>query len=254
MGKASSSKKIRKVQQAGVSRAPGQRRNLGYPALIVAIILVGVSLVFVARGQREASAGEKPTPKDHWHEALGIDICGNFQDPLTDVGPDRLGIHTHADGLIHIHPFGSGASGKNAQLVKYLDQTGVKVTDTSITLPGGKTYTNGDKCDGKPATLALYVWPPQANDSTEPKKITKNIATTRFAEDGGAYVLAFVPDGAKVKLPPSVKDLANPIDLEETPQPGDTSGVASTVPATTAPPTTTAPATTAPPTTAAGKK
>ena len=254
MGKASSSKKIRKVQQAGVSRAPGQRRNLGYPALIVAIMLVGISLVFVATNQRQASAGEKPTPKDHWHAALGINICGDFQDPLTDVGPDRLGIHTHADGLIHIHPFGSGASGKNAQLGKYLDQTGVKVTDTSITLPGGKTYTNGDKCDGKPASLTLYAWPPQANDTTKPKKITKNITQTRFAEDGSAYVLAFVPEGTKITLPPSVKDLANPIDLEETPQPGDTSGVApTTAPATTAP-ATTAPATTAPPTTAAGKK
>ena len=41
MGKASSSKKIRRVQQAGVSRAPGQRRNLAYPALIVGIIVVG---------------------------------------------------------------------------------------------------------------------------------------------------------------------------------------------------------------------
>jgi len=253
MGKASSSKKIRKVQQAGVSRAPGQRRNLGYPALVVGIILVGVLLVFLARDQRQASAGEKPTPKDHWHEAFGINICGDFQDAPTDEGPDRLGIHTHGDGLIHVHPFGSGASGKNAQLGKFLDQTGIQVTDTSITLPGGKTYSNGDKCDGKAGTLALYVWPPQANDTTKPEKITKNIAQTRFTEDGGAYVLAFLPEGAKVKLPPSVKDLANPSDLNETPQPGDTTGVASTVPATTAP-ATTAPATTAPPTTAAGKK
>ena len=252
MGKASSSKKIRKVQQAGVSRAPGQRRNLGYPALIVGIILLGVALVFFAVDHRQASAGEKPTPKDHWHEAFGINICGDFQDALTDVGPDRLGIHTHGDGLIHVHPFGTGASGKNATLAKFASQTGLTVTDTSITLPSGKTYSNGDKCDGKPGKVALYVWPPQANDSTKPKKVTKNIAQTRFVEDGGAYVLAFLPDGAKVKLPPSIKDLANPTDLNETPQPGDTSGVASTVPATTA--TTAAPATTAPPTTAAGKK
>jgi len=252
MGKASSSKKIRKVQQAGVSRAPGQRRKLGYPALVVGIMLVGIALVFVAVDQRQASAGEKPTPKDHWHEAFGVNICGDFQDPLNDAGPDRLGIHTHGDGLIHVHPFGSGASGKNAQLSKFASQTGLTVTDTSITLPGGKTYKNGDKCDGKPGKVALFVWPPQANDSTKPKKITKNIATIRFVEDGGAYVLAFVPEGTKVKLPPSIKDLANPSDLNETPKPGDTTGVASTVPATIA--TTAAPATTAPPTTAAGKK
>jgi hypothetical protein len=42
MGKASSAKKIKRVQQAGVSRAPGQRRNMAYPALILAILVVGV--------------------------------------------------------------------------------------------------------------------------------------------------------------------------------------------------------------------
>ncbi|MFM7068806.1 MAG: hypothetical protein ACKOYM_05025, partial [Actinomycetes bacterium] len=195
MGKASSSKKIRRVQQAGVSRAPGQRRNLGYPALIVGILILGLTAVFFARDHRQAAADVKPTPRDHWHEAFGIVVCGDFQAPLNDSGPDRKGIHTHGDGLIHVHPFGAGASGKNATLVRYAEQTGLVVTDTSFTIPGGKTFKNGDTCGKKTGTVALYVWPPQANDTTKPKKVTKGIANVRFAEDGGAYVLAFEAAG-----------------------------------------------------------
>ena len=129
MGKASSSKKIRRVQQAGVSRAPGQRRNLAYPALIVAIIVVGTVLVVLARDTRQATASEAPTTRDHWHEAFGINICGEFLDPVTDDGADRLGIHTHQDGLIHVHPFGAGGSGENATMQVFLDQIGAEVSD-----------------------------------------------------------------------------------------------------------------------------
>ena len=160
MGKASSSKKIRRVQQAGVSRAPGQRRNLAYPALIVGIIVVGTLLVFLARDSRQATASEAPTTRDHWHEALGINICGEFLGNPSDDGPDRTGIHTHADGLIHIHPFGSGATGDNATMQVFLDQIGASVTDDSLTLKDGTTKTNGDKCDGKAGEVALFVWSP----------------------------------------------------------------------------------------------
>jgi len=52
MGKASQAKKIKRVQQAGVSRAPGQRRQLAYPALIVGIVIVGLVLVYFARDSR----------------------------------------------------------------------------------------------------------------------------------------------------------------------------------------------------------
>jgi hypothetical protein len=58
-----------------------------------------------------------------------------------------------------------------------------------------------------------------------------------------------VPEGTEVSLPPSVEALANPSDLETTPERGSTEFTTS-VPGGDAP-TTTAPATTAAPTTAA---
>jgi hypothetical protein len=249
MGKASSAKKIKRVQQAGVSRAPGQRRNLGYPALIIGILVVGSVLVFFARGERSAAADEAPVAnQDHWHAAFAIDICGELQENPGDAGPDTKGIHTHQDGLIHIHPFVGAAAGKNATFSVFAEQTGIELTDDSVTLPDGTTYTNGDECedeDGKKeeGRVALYVWPPQATDATEPEVVTSDIAGTRFTDDGQTFVLAFVPKGAEVPLPPSVEALANPIDLETPPEEGSTEFTTTTAPAaettTTAAPTTT---------------
>lgn len=263
MGKASSSKKIRRVQQAGVSRAPGQRRNLAYPALIVAIVVVGVVLVVIARDSRQAAGAEAPTTRDHWHAAYATNICGVAKGNPTDAGPDRLGIHTHGDGLIHIHPFTASATGANANFSKFAESIGLTVTPDSMKLADGTTKTNGEKCDGKNAEVALYVWPPQASDKTEPKRLTgEAINKARFTDDGQAFVLSFNPPDWKPKLPASMKELANPSDVEPgkaggqnnattsapTPQSPSTSTGGSP---TTAAPTTAAP-TTATPTTAAG--
>ena len=193
---------------------------MGYPALIAAILVVGCVGVFFARNERAASASEAPVAnQDHWHAAFGTDICGEFQPNPADDGPDTTGIHTHQDGLIHIHPFLTASSGDNATFGVFAKQIGLTVEDDQITLPDGTTYKNGDDCedeDGKkkPGRVTLFVWPPQATESTEPKVVTKDIAGTRFRKDGEAFVLAFVPEGTEPKLPPSMPELAAPSDLE----------------------------------------
>ena len=237
MGKASSAKKIKRVQQAGVSRAPGQRRNMAYPALIISILVVGSVLVFFARGERSAAASEAPVAnQDHWHAAFGIDICGEFQPNPGDAGPDAKGIHTHQDGLIHIHPFVGSAAGERATFSVFAEQTGIELGEDSFTLPDGTTYTNGDDCENEdgetePGEVAMYVWPPQATDATEPEIITSDLGDIRFTDDGQVFVLAFVPEGAEVPLPPTVEALANPIDLETTPEEGSTEFTTTSAPA-----------------------
>lgn len=239
MGKASSAKKIKRVQQAGVSRAPGQRRKYGYPALIAGIIVVGSVMVFFARDQQSASAGEAPVAnQDHWHAAYALNICGENQANPSDVGPDTKDIHTHGDGLVHIHPFVGAASGENATFQVYVDQLGIELTDDSITLPDGTTYTNGDDCEiddkKKPGQVTLFVWPPQATDATDPEVITSDIGATRFTDDGQVFVLAFVPEGYEMALPPSTEALANPIDEEPEPQSTVTVPAGETAPTTSA--------------------
>ena len=81
------------------------------------------------------------------------------------------------------------------------------------------------------------MWPPQANDNTEPRVITQNINATPFTEDGQIFELVFDAKDAKLKLPPTVSKLSDP----DTKEPTDTAPTASTT--TTAPgATTTVPA------------
>ena len=119
-----------------------------------------------------------------------------------------------------------------------VDQLGIELTDDSITLPDGTTYTNGDDCEiddkKKPGQVTLFVWPPQATDATDPEVITSDIGATRFTDDGQVFVLAFVPEGYEMALPPSTEALANPIDEEPEPQSTVTVPAGETAPTTSA--------------------
>ena len=212
MGKASSAKKIKRVQQAGVSRAPGQRRNMAYPALIAGIVVVGLVLVFFARDSRQATASVAPTTEDQWYDPFGVNICGEFQGNLPEKTKSTTGIGTNGNGLISIAPKKDADAGTGATLDKFLTTVGITIGDGTFTLPDGTTKTNGEKCGEQDGRVALYVWPPQANDKSDPRVITEaaKINSFRFSEDGQILVLAFTPRDSEAKLPPSVAALDDP--------------------------------------------
>ncbi|MFZ4517551.1 MAG: hypothetical protein ACOYOP_04140 [Microthrixaceae bacterium] len=212
MGKASSAKKIKRVQQAGVSRAPGQRRNLAYPALIIGIIVVGTVLVWFARESRVSTAEVAPTSSDTWYSPFGTNICGEFQGNFPPKGKDTTGITTNGNGLIKINPKGKANEGAGATFDKFLASVGMTVAEGTLTLPDGTTKRDGEQCGTEAGRVALYVWPPQANDKSNPRVITQaaQINSARFVEDGQIFVLAFTPKGSEAKLPPSVAQLDDP--------------------------------------------
>lgn len=219
MGKASASKKIKRVQAAGVSRSAGQRRNLGFPALVVAIVLAGSLLTFFARDFRRGERADAPVfNRDHWHAAFALKVCGEVIP--NEPAPDNLdGFHIHSDKLIHIHPYSKDVSGKNATFGVFARNAGIELGDGKLTLPDGRSYKNGDMCedeDGKesPGRLALYVWPPQATDKTQPEVVTENLDKVRFDEEGMAFVLAFDPEDVEQKLPPTIDALQSPDDSD----------------------------------------
>lgn len=96
------------------------------------------------------------TTKDHWHAAFGVQICGELLAPVSDAGPDRTGLHSHNDGLLHIHPFSRAAAGVNANLAAFFDSIGYEVSDDVLVTPKG-TLKSSVGCDGKPAEIRLLV-------------------------------------------------------------------------------------------------
>src|SRR2546426_10225688 len=150
MGKASSSKKVARAARAGGGPIRRQRASLGYPAFISLVVILGIVGVVFSRNQGLASASTAPRAnRDHWHAALGFDVCGAFAPSLPQAATDPQGIHTHGDGIIHLHPFVPAPAGKHATLAKYLELSGVTVTETEIKLPDGTRKRKGDKCEGK---------------------------------------------------------------------------------------------------------
>lgn len=198
MGRASSSKKVARAASTGGGRTTRGARPLGWYAAIVLVVALGVSGIVFSRAERrtELAAGDNSAPvanTDHWHVAYGVYLCDKFAPPITDE-TDPKGIHTHSDGIVHVHPFVRSSAGKNAKLAVFADAAKFTLTDTEIKLPGGKSFKEGEtKCGGKDAIVQV-----KAGD----KVITEGIANIKFA-DRQLMTIAFAPKGAELPQPPS---------------------------------------------------
>ena len=216
MGKASSSKKVARAARAAASSRPGERRNLGFPLVVAAIVVLGIGLVVFARSSREASAA--PRIGQHWHSSYDVYVCDDFDVEPVPEQPSGAGIHTHGDGLIHIHPFSSTATGDNARLSVWFENQGGSITDESITLAGDRTFTEGEDCNGEPTVLHVLRY--DADDlSARPEVITEDLADVQFLKNREAFVFALIPEGAELPEPSQGRldtlDRVDPEDLGE---------------------------------------
>jgi hypothetical protein len=128
-------------------------------------------------------------------------VCGEWQPNIPEF-ENTVGIHTHGDGVIHIHPFSQGGAGENATLGTFLEDTDVRLSDDELTigtneLPDGKkTWKEGeDQCDGKDAELVVAQWENVSDEGTKPALITSGLTDIRFRSDGEGYTIAFMPEG-----------------------------------------------------------
>lgn len=207
MGKASSAKKIARAARAGNTAGSKERRNFGFPAAVALLVVLGVSTVVIARVSRDAIASPRPLT-DHWHAAYAVyDCTGDEILPVFTSEFDPDGIHSHSDGLIHIHPFGSAAAGENAQWKVFLNAMVVELTDDSMTTSDGVTLEEGAECDGGPADLRLLRWSSIADfeNGVDPEVITQNLADTRFLEDREVFLLMFAPADAELPEFPAAR-------------------------------------------------
>ena len=139
--------------------------------------------------------------RDHWHAPYAFYDCRSGSYLTESVSTlDPLGIHSHQDGVIHIHPFFDASAGKNATFGIFLDSIEATLDGSGLSslegsLPAAAT------CDGEEAVLHLRKW--QFDfiiDSAEPEIVVDGIDSVRFENDREVYLLALAPiDG---DLPP----------------------------------------------------
>jgi hypothetical protein len=130
-------------------------------------------------------AVDGPRIGDHWHAPYQFFACGEKQ---PNASPWESGIHTHGDGIVHIHPFQTSEEGSGASLMKWFEYGGGVLTDTEIKIPGSdETFRSGDLCpDGEPGELKVFVT--RAGESAE----------QRLAGDA---LLRYIPhDGDRIRI------------------------------------------------------
>lgn len=203
MVKGNSAQKIAQAEKAGLIGGSSDRRRLGFPIAMACVVILGVLLIGWSRSNREATSA--PRVGDHWHSAYDIYVCSESEVPLNDftfrggwrgkiiVERDPNGLHTHGDGLIHIHPFNSLASGKDAQIGEFFKAFGGYITDSSVKLDTGEVITEGFLCDGKPAILKVARYDVR-DRSRDPQVYTENLADVTFLKNLEAFTIGFVPE------------------------------------------------------------
>jgi hypothetical protein len=217
MGKASSSKKVARAAGTGGGRTTrGKTPVLWYGTLVV-ILLGGIALTAFSRQQRLdklSSPASNEAPKanaDHWHTALGVYVCDHWLEPVKDQ-TDPVGIHTHGEGVIHVHPFVASAAGRRATFQRFAETVKGDLHATRFTWPEGDgkkkvEHKNGDKCGDQVGEVkAFYDGQPRLGDPGD-------IRLT----DKGVLVLAFVPKDTtyeKIGDPPSKAGLSSLSDVD----------------------------------------
>ena len=232
MGKASSSKKVARAAHTGGGRTRRGSTSWLWPSLMALVVILGTTGVVFSREQRQPDtsrplAGGVGRQGDHWHAAIGFYVCGAFMPDIVEAA-DPLGIHTHADGIVHIHPFASRAAGKNAKLSLFLDTVKVDVSSSKLDLPGQDAKKNGDECDGRGATVQVKTWP-NRDPATEGVVYVGDPGDIRL-EDNQLITVAFVPEGTDIPRPQSEPTLDNLSDLETTPVPDELTSTTTTPP------------------------
>lgn len=177
-----------------------------------------------ADGGPEPAAADTGGPvvmEDHWHAAFGMYVCDGFRDDVAEFESPE-GIHTHGDGVIHIHPFLEDGAGPNATLGLFLRGADIGLEDGELTVDG-ETYRDGHECDGEPAQVQVARWS-DVGSGGDPDIVTDDVADLRFEADGEAYTVAVVPEGAEVPAPPSAADLDELAAVDAAPgsEPDDT--------------------------------
>jgi peptidylprolyl isomerase len=159
-----------------------------------------------AGGQGPDTEAEGPELGEHWHVAYSFVVCGEELPPATDRGADALGIHTHEDGLIHVHPFLAAAAGKEATFGTFLDQIGASISDDGLALPDSDADTG--ECDDAVVRVGQWDSAIAAAEGADPDRvITEDLDQIVLAPDLSALTVVVGPEDDPIPPPPSATDI-----------------------------------------------
>jgi len=164
------------------------------------VVLLGLGLVAVSRTSRDAVASPR-VGKDHWHAVYDVYDCvtDSFM-PAFQGSLDPHGIHSHNDGLMHIHPFDGSASGADAKIGVFLDSMGASVTTEAITAPDFAPLEAGVECNGQPSVIKVARF--QVDPEIKLVKVyDSDFANIHFDKNREAFTIARVAPDQEIPQP-----------------------------------------------------
>lgn len=204
MARSSSARKVAKVASASSKRkGTGERRPLGFPALILVTLLLGLGLVVWARGQRTTDVNVASSTGETISVEFGVYICDSFVD-LGEVNFDS-DIVTFAGTTATVDPNALTSGGGRARIQVLYERLGVEVDEGQITLPNGDAFLDGEECgDAGEAVVQLAKF--NSSGSSAPDDIFEsNLGGLALATDGEMFTLAFVPEDTEIPAPTGVE-------------------------------------------------
>ena len=224
----SSAKKVAKLAQRGKGKKVRFQGGTLFPVAVLVVVVLGLLTVVYARQSRPDPGSFPPQVGDHWHAAYGMYVCDGWLPKLTGAEEETAldastgaevydnadfaatGIHSHADGVIHYHPYTTKAVGKRAKLSIFLDVYDVELSTERLALPesqGGDVYDVDDyQCNGEDVEIKVVVWDSYTDTGKGTTYIT-DLADTRITNDGMVFAIAVVPVGTEVVMPPWASEL-----------------------------------------------
>jgi hypothetical protein len=149
------------------------------------VVVAGVALLAAA-----CASGPSPRVGDDWYASYAVNICGREVEPFPEFDG---GVHTHGDGLIHVHPTVPSEEGEGASLVEFFANAGGVLSEQELQLPGGFPWRDGSVCaSGRPGRLVVVVNEGPLRDDLE----------TYVPQDGDRILVAVVPAGSPVPAVP----------------------------------------------------
>jgi len=188
-----------------------QRKGFGtYAFTAIVVIAVAVAGWQIAKS---LTASDEPKVGDHIHAALGITVCGlpveNAPEFENQDGTEtKAGLHSHGDGLLHIHPFTEEESGDSATVGRFMDYGGWEADEDHLRLWDGLEVSSGDPCpDGRTARVRWSLNGEEQDGNPSDYK----------PEDQDVISIAFLPDGDPIPEPPAdvLAALPKPADTQQ---------------------------------------
>jgi hypothetical protein len=179
------------------------------------IVVLGVSLVVYARNDRQnEDRGGVPQLDDHIHQALAVNVCGEELGVVPEWEPSPIGIHTHGDGVMHIHPFSDLGVGANATLGRFIKSArdegdlDFSLSDSKLEYLG-ETYEEGEtECEGvEDPQLRVAFWENVQDEASLPEVTTGDFDELRLTENGGGYTIFYGDPDADIPKPSNAAQL-----------------------------------------------